>query len=206
MRRKCAAECIATYVAELRRFAHHCNFGTNLDDCLRDRLVYGWNNTHIIKKLLAEKDLDLPKAIQLAIASETASRDAPELGKTSVPASVHKLAPTSGRQSSMISQSRAPARKPSPAVTEECFRCGRTGHRSQDCQERHACGKKGHISRACPRKKSDGAKKTRATHAVKETSEDDDVFALHNCTVAETHKIKGVFLLCSIPIPVYKPQ
>ena len=188
-------ESIATHVAELRRFARHCNFGTNLDDCLRDRLVCGLSNTHIIKKLLVEKDLDLSKAIQLATASKTASRDAMELGKTPVPASVHKLAPTSSRRSSTMSQSRAPARTPSPAATEECFRCGRTGHRPQDClcsdMECHACGKKGHISRACPRKKSDGAKKTRATHAVEETSEDDVVFALHNCTTAETHKIKS---------------
>ena len=42
-----------------------------------------------------------------------------------------------------------------------------------------------------PRKKSDGAKKTCATHAVEETSEDDVVFALHNCTTTETHKIKS---------------
>ena len=93
-RHQLPGESIATYVAELRRFARHCNFGTNLDDCLRDRLVCGLSNSHIIKKLLAEKDLDLSKAIQLATASETASRDAMELGKTSVPASVHKLAHT----------------------------------------------------------------------------------------------------------------
>ena len=117
-REQLPGESIATYVAELRRFARHCNFGTNLVDCLRDRLVCGLRNTHIIKKLLAEKDLDLSKANQLATASETASRDAMELGKTSVPASVHRLAPTSSRQSSMMSQSRAPAQTPSPAVTE----------------------------------------------------------------------------------------
>ena len=34
-------------------------------------------------------------------------------------------------------------------------------------------------------------RKTRATHAVGETSEGDDVFAQHNCTTAETHKIKS---------------
>ena len=43
---------IATYVAELRRFARHCNFGTNLDDCLRDRLVCRLSNSHIIKNCL----------------------------------------------------------------------------------------------------------------------------------------------------------
>ena len=91
-------ELIATYVAELRRFSCHCNFGMNLEDCLLDRLVCGLSNTHIIKKLLAEKDLDLSKSIQLATASETASRDAMELGKTPVPSSVHKLAPILSRR------------------------------------------------------------------------------------------------------------
>ena len=88
-------ESVAAYIAELRRFARHCNFGRNLDDCLRDRLMCGLSNTHIIKILLAEKDLNFLKAIPLATASETASRDAMELGKTSAPASVHKLAHTS---------------------------------------------------------------------------------------------------------------
>ena len=32
---------------------------------------------------------------------------------------------------------------------------------------------------------------TRATHAVEELLENDDVFALHNCTTAETHKVKS---------------
>ena len=41
-------ESLAIYVAELCRFASHRNFGTNLDDCLRDRLVCGLSNTHII--------------------------------------------------------------------------------------------------------------------------------------------------------------
>ena len=40
-------------------------------------------------------------------------------------------------------------------------------------------------------KRSDGAKKTRATHAVEDTSEDYDLFALHNCGTAEAHKIKS---------------
>ena len=54
-------ESIATYVAELRRFARHCNFGTNLDDCLRDRLVCGLSNTHIIKNCSRRRTSIFPK-------------------------------------------------------------------------------------------------------------------------------------------------
>ena len=38
-------ETIATYVAELFKISEHCSFGDNLDDMLRDFIVYGINNT-----------------------------------------------------------------------------------------------------------------------------------------------------------------
>ena len=49
-------ETVATYVSELRRMAHCCDFGGNL----RDRFACGLKNGDVIKKLPAEKDLDLP--------------------------------------------------------------------------------------------------------------------------------------------------
>ena len=74
------------YVAELRRLARHCEFGSNLNEHLRDRLVCGLNNPATIRKLLAEANLDLKKAIHIAHATETAARDANELHKeTPVP-------------------------------------------------------------------------------------------------------------------------
>ena len=62
------------YVAELRRLARHCEFGSNLNEHLRDRLVCGLNNPATIRKLLAEANLDLKKAIHIAHATETAAR------------------------------------------------------------------------------------------------------------------------------------
>ena len=43
-------ESIVIYVAELRRLARHCNFGSKRDDCFRDRLVCGLSNTHITRR------------------------------------------------------------------------------------------------------------------------------------------------------------
>ena len=61
------------YVAELRRLARHCEFGSNLNEHLRDRLVCGLNNPATIRKLLAEANLDLKKAIHIAHATENSS-------------------------------------------------------------------------------------------------------------------------------------
>ena len=85
-------ETMATYVAELLRMARYCDFGGNLNISLRDRFVCGLKNEAVIKKLLLEKDLDLPKAIAIETATKTASRDTTELGKGSTTAApVHSI-------------------------------------------------------------------------------------------------------------------
>ena len=69
-------ESIATFVAELRACAEHCNFGRSLDDMIRDRVVCGVNDDAIQKRLLAEGDkLTLTKALTLAQSYETAVED-----------------------------------------------------------------------------------------------------------------------------------
>ena len=57
---------MAQYLAELRKLTEHCDFCNNLDETLRDRLVCGILSVPIQKRLLAEKDLDLKKAMELA--------------------------------------------------------------------------------------------------------------------------------------------
>ena len=46
-------ESVSAYVAELRRLAHDCNFGTTLEQRLRDRLVCGMNDDRIQRRLLS---------------------------------------------------------------------------------------------------------------------------------------------------------
>ena len=54
-------ETVATFVSELRSIATFCNFGDNLEQMLRDRLICGINNEMIQNRLLAEAKLDLRK-------------------------------------------------------------------------------------------------------------------------------------------------
>ena len=55
-------ESVTEFMAELCQLANKCNFGTHLDQALRDRLVCGLHNVTTQKKLLAEEDLMLKKA------------------------------------------------------------------------------------------------------------------------------------------------
>ena len=79
------SESVAEFVSELRSLAEFCNFGANLEEMLRDRLVCGIQNTHIQKRLLGEKTLTFARALELSQVLETASKNAKELTEVRVP-------------------------------------------------------------------------------------------------------------------------
>ena len=74
-RNQAMGESTADYDAALRRLATHCKFGNYLEDALRDRFVCGLCNEAIQKRLLAETDLTLSKAMELAQGMEAADRN-----------------------------------------------------------------------------------------------------------------------------------
>ena len=53
-------------VAELRKLAEYRAFGSDIEDMLRDRIVYGISDTRLQKRLLTEKDLTYKSALELA--------------------------------------------------------------------------------------------------------------------------------------------
>jgi hypothetical protein len=73
-------ESVNAYIAELRKLTEFCEFGLNLNDTLRDRFVCGLRNDQIQKKLLTIRELSLDKTLEIAVAMETATKDAIELG------------------------------------------------------------------------------------------------------------------------------
>ncbi|KAG8173934.1 hypothetical protein JTE90_006024 [Oedothorax gibbosus] len=85
-------ETINTFCAELKKLARYCDFKDNLTDSLRDIFVCGLNNDTIQKRLLEEEKLALDKALSIATAMETASKDTAELqGKSTGISGVNKL-------------------------------------------------------------------------------------------------------------------
>ena len=76
-------ESVEEYVAELRRFATHCEFVDVLNDALRDRLVCGLRNHGIQQRLLTEAGLTLAKAVEVAQGQEAAAQNLKKLRSAS---------------------------------------------------------------------------------------------------------------------------
>lgn len=125
----------------LRKLAQDCNYGDKLSEMLHDRLVCGIGDDRIQRRLSSEPDLTFDRALKLAQAIETASKDVKDLQSLESvtqhvrnPQAVHKML---ARQSS------------SKHHRKTCYRCGSEQHGAGDCsfvnETCHRCGKTGHI-------------------------------------------------------------
>ena len=127
-------EQVADYVAELRRLAVNCGFGNFIDEVLCDRLVCGIRDEAAQRRLLAEADLNLTKAMNLAQSMERAQKDSRDIQS---PRGSNVTLPREGTYSVV--------------PRKQCYRCLGTGHAPTDCHFKSAkcnkCHKTGHIAK-----------------------------------------------------------
>ena len=72
-------ESVNQYLVELRKLSKNCEFVEFLEQALRDRFVYGLSSPSIQKKLLAEADLTLKKAVEISVSMEMTAKETVEL-------------------------------------------------------------------------------------------------------------------------------
>ena len=160
-RSRAPGESVANYVAALRDLALHCEYGDNLPEMLRDRLVCGVNHKGIQRKLLAESDLTYDRAFALAQVVEASERDAKALERA--PSQPDTQTSTFKEQEVHHTQTVPDSRKPLAGTTQgkgnrstiSCYRCGGP-HLAPQCKHKHvvcrACNKRGHFARECKSK------------------------------------------------------
>lgn len=137
-------EAVSEFVAQLRKLAQDCNYGTTLTEMLRDRLVCGINDETMQRRLLAESNLTFEKALKIALVMESAYKNMQDLQEKAA-CNIIKEKGNSGSS----------FRRTEKKTVEEgkvCYRCN-GGHDPASCRFRqekcHSCGKIGHIGRAC---------------------------------------------------------
>ena len=67
----------------LRQLASHCQFGTFLNEALRNKLVCGMHSENTQKVLLTKAKLTLEKAVKISQGMEAAAQKSKELSKGS---------------------------------------------------------------------------------------------------------------------------
>lgn len=188
-------ENVAEFVAGLRRLSEHCQFGTTLEDMLRDRLVCGISDDRIQRRLLGERELTFEKAVEIATATEMASRNVMDLGGKT----------PSG--DNIVNKVEEEAKPPSFQPKRECYRCG-GNHDPSSCKFKnevcYKCQKKGHMAKVCLGKKKPQKQVRRGrrpdgkqrTHFIEENSDQDDVYAMYHLSSDRKKSFKVDLEMC----------
>ena len=74
-------ESVAQFVTRLRQLAHLCEFGDQVDDFIRDQVIDNGRLKRLRTKLLAERDLNLDRVLDLAGAMEASESQAAQISE-----------------------------------------------------------------------------------------------------------------------------
>lgn len=143
-------ENISVFYCRLKKAAEHCNFGSYLDDMLRDRLVLGCDSAEARRKLLQTDKLTLSKTLEVLRSFEAVG-----LARGEIRAPVHTVQSVPElRDIDHLSASSKRNSKVSSNTSRSCYRCGSKDYSSahvcpalnQTCKN---CGKRNHFARVC---------------------------------------------------------
>ncbi|CAC5405090.1 unnamed protein product [Mytilus coruscus] len=175
-------ESIDSYVTRLKNLAKTCDFGTMLNDAIRDQVIDMCYSTKLRRRLLREKDLTQEKVQDIARASEAADQHSAQFEE------VHINRVQVKRDFNAARHQRHDYYSKKKDI--ECHRCGRTGHIARECtvamdKTCHKCGKMGHFAKKCKSKKSSKEqgkfyKKEKVRYMEEESSDNSEeyVFAI----------------------------
>ena len=142
-------EKVGSYVVALKELAAMCEFGSFLNESLRDRLVCGLRSEAVQRRLLSEKDLTWKTAQEIAQAMEMAYQEARSFGQGTT-GLVKQAKPPGGDGEVHAMSKRGSYRRnrgyKSDQQKRHCFRCGDSRHMANDCRFKDAiyrkCGKR----------------------------------------------------------------
>ena len=162
---------------------------------VQDRLLCGINNDRIQQRLLAERELTFEKVVEIATATEMASKNLIDIGGKT-PSSDNKV-------NKVEEETKPPHFKPK----QECYRCS-GNHDPSSCKYRnevcYKCQKKGHMAKVCGGKKKPPKQDKHGhwlygkqrTHFVEEKADQDDIYAMYHLSGDRKKSFKVDLELC----------
>ena len=135
----------------------------------------------IQRRLLAERELTFEKAVEIATATEMASKSLIDIGGKT---------PSSDTNFNKVEEEIKP---PHFQRNQECYRCS-GNHNPSSCKFKnevcYKCQKKGHMAKVCR------GKKKPPKHFVEESTDQDDVYAMYHLSGDRKKSFKVDLELC----------
>ena len=133
-----------------------CSF-TETENMVRDHIIYAMSDLRLNERLLREKDLDLPKAVDMCRAAEAGHAQLKTMTETPLEVNeIHSFrhqGKVLGRAHVPHSEHRSSSAPEGPPTIGRCSRCGYQKKRRNKCpaEERNFnnCGHMGHFTRMC---------------------------------------------------------
>ncbi|KAE9542264.1 hypothetical protein AGLY_003391 [Aphis glycines] len=141
-RRQAANETVIQFITGLKKMSGHCEFGTVLDDALRDQVIWGIRDSNIKKRLLSEGSLTFKKCIELSLAMESANNDISKMEHHKA-VNYHKVSKkkntkflTKVKQSSSNNSGKIGGESIIKGTKRNwvCYCCGKSGHTKPSCK------------------------------------------------------------------------
>lgn len=167
------------FVVRLRQQARHCNFGTSLEDNLRDQLIEKFTDMELKRKLLESRNITLAEVLEKARASEAARQQMKFMASGTNVNAVGKKKELAGEHVEKVCYSCGKkghfARDPCcPAIGRKCAKCSRYGHFAACCRGNNRLSPE--KSRESPRKGGESRRRVeRETNQVEAGSEEDSL-------------------------------
>ena len=148
-------EPVQDFILRIQKQSSFCNFGDQLENQLRDKIVAGINEAEIQKKLLMEHQLTFQKAKEICLTFANVNQAIGNQQQVLWTTKSHKnFNKNVAKKSTIIAQVKNKDSKTDSAKVPSgnCFSCGGKHFRSE-CKYREAtcqfCNNKGHIKKVC---------------------------------------------------------
>ena len=142
-------ETINNYIVRLKKTVEHCEYGTEGDSQIRDRILYFIRDKVLKKKLYREENLTLAKLQEIVIIF-----DEPD---------ALLLTPSGTREeaNTIYTKHSSGFNSPDRTFKGKCWRCDSIDHTARDCRKSknhtyEKCGKIGHFPACCHTRQSQG--------------------------------------------------
>lgn len=128
------------FITALKHLARDCNFGTFLNDALRDRLVAGLRDEETQRALFAHADLTFELACKMALDKELAAQQTKQMHEfDGKPCSVNIIRSKRGHKDKKSSPVARPKDRQEEELRRACWHCGKS-HVAERCWYRnHTC-------------------------------------------------------------------